>query len=217
MKTKLFIMLALVLTMFAVNAKAQNPFANACAPGSTETTVPLSICGVSAQVKVCYLCPTFPPQENFSLNVIEVTFTGTPIPGCDLHAEITKVICNWSYIQANFCPGWTVPEPCINGIYSYKVNCVWPLCMHMHLNLDNTVTSHICEPECCWCVTTWKYCYQNGVLNQIIDSQNIVPNPYAPSSCSGVTCSTQCPTPYYSPTCWPTPLNPNPPCYKTCY
>lgn len=221
---KLTIVLALLLTMFAIDAKAINIFGQMCAAGSRDTTVKLNICGTSVDVRLCFLCPTYPPTENFSLRVLEVTFAPPPAlpptPGCNWDVEITNALCNWSYIQAHFCPGWPVPEPCINGYYYIKVDFVWPLCMYMHLNMDNSVTALPCEPKCCICTTTWKYCYEAGILHQIVDGKTIGTNPYCTDSlCATFNCSTipnpQCPY-TYSTASWPTPLNPDGACFHLC-
>ncbi len=214
------IALALMLTIFAYEAKAQNPFGQMCAAGSTDTTVPLNICDKDVQVRVCFLCPTYPPTENFSLRVLEVTLPSNFPLDCDWVVAITQAICDWSFIQANFCPGWPVPQPCINQYYWINVDCVWPLCIYMHLNADNSVTTLPCNPICCICTTTYKYCYEAGVLHQIMASKTIGANPNCTDPiCNAINCTTrpyqQCPIPYTI-GCWPTSLNPNGPCFYIC-
>jgi len=214
------LVLALVLTMNVASANDQNPFGQMCADGSTDTTITLNICGYNVAVRVCFLCPTYPPTENFSLRVLEVTFPPNFPTNCNWAVEITEKICDWNFIQANFCPGWPVPEPCINGYYFIMVDCVWPVCMYMHLNPDNSVTTLPCEPICCVCTTTWKYCYEAGVLHQIAASKKVGANPYCTDpNCAGINCAIeppqQCPIPY-SAACWPTTLIPNGPCFYLC-
>jgi len=179
---KMTIALALVLTMFAINAKAQNNFGEICPVGSITQDFPISkddpdnCLGVDIVFKLCWTCPSIDVATSFAMTVLEVKgLPPTPVIGCDWRSVVEKYITRWSFISTKLCPNWSSVPPCEYGVDYYKtVVFQWPTCWHFDKALDGSVSVEPCLPVECLCVGSYKYCYENGIIQTFNYADNCI-------------------------------------------
>jgi len=177
-KIVLFV-LALVLTIFAGTAKAQSDL---CPPGSKDTTLPATICGVAAEIDVCYICPTDDLTLSFEIHLIAIRFpTLPPPPGCDWKTEVEGFLSNWNLITM-LCPGWGSLRPC-NDYFEKHVYFKWPLCWRYYRDLSGQTSIEPCLPVECYCIGDWKYCYDVDHIETVWVIQTIVADPLYGGPC----------------------------------
>jgi hypothetical protein len=185
MKTKFFLMLAIALTIFAVTANAQ-PTGNLCPPGSQQTTIYRTICGVpNTEITVCYICPTDDLTLTFEIHPIKVTFPISPPVNCNWKAEVDAALSDWNLITT-LCPGWSTLLPCDDFVEkNYYI--AWPLCWRFYGEYSGAVTLEPCLPVECLCVGHYKYCYDVDHIKIVWVSDGIVPAPGGSGPCPPLT------------------------------
>jgi len=194
MKTKLFIMLALVLTMFAVSAKAQNPGTESCPEGSSVTNITTHPCGGGpVTIEVCWKCPA-PGETSMTVAIIGgMTFATTPPPifCSNFWSDIANELSSWANI-AILCPSFVASlPPCsvpsqLKTVY-FKV----PLCWQ-YVNTAGTISLQTCASNTCECITEYEYCWDGTQVQKTTINHGIYGIP--PNSCDPTTC----PNPIYT-------------------
>jgi len=204
---KITIALAILLTIFAVSAKAQNPFPDLCPAGYQSQTFQVPTCAGLLDVEICWHCPSAPGDTAFKMVVKSIS--GLTTTNCNWKADVVAFMTDWNFIKSRLCPGWDFIQPCPNN--AFGVTLQWPLCQRYHL-IGSAINVENCLPIKCLCVGYWKYCYENGIIHQTWISTSVSEAPgYSPSDCSPIPCPvsiTNVPQ--------PTPLNPISICFEIC-
>ncbi len=160
--------LALLLTIFAFEAKADYTPSSKCmdlghGPFDLEFTCGTASCHYI--VSYCYKCPNPALGEQFQLYIGQIrqdpSYSPCPAPptASALFACAEAALTQWSFISG-LCGFANIP-PCIPTPQVY-FQIIWPQCWKVKMVSGNLVFD-ICSPYCsAICINTYKLCYYDG-------------------------------------------------------